>query len=91
MTDPILISLKQRFARGRLRSLAKHSYCASANVTKSTISANSLTLTEEILNGKLHFFLQCQMFLSQLSSMLLELKHFTTSTNSYWCLKLHFG
>ena len=37
MTDPILISLKQRFARGRLRSLAKHSYYTSENVTKSTI------------------------------------------------------
>ena len=31
----------------------------SVNVTKSEVSADMVTFTEKILNGKLHFFVQC--------------------------------
>ena len=35
------------------------------NVTKSAVSADLVTFTEDILNSKLHFFVQCKVFIAQ--------------------------
>ena len=34
-------------------------------MTKSAVSADLVTFTEDILNSKLHFFVQCKVFIAQ--------------------------